>query len=383
MKQNTRWMQPVICALVLFAMAAPAQAQRGRGAGPRVASPQVQDDGSVAFQLLAPDAGSVALVSPDLGGMPEPGAFTKDDEGVWSLTYGPVDHPITMRYRFNIDGVTVADPTARGTSEANGTVFSLVHIPGLEFQDVQDVPHGALAEVTYYSDVLGRFRRMHVYTPPGYASGEGVFPVLYLLHGATDSDDSWSTAGRANVILDNLIATGQSVPMLVVMPDGHVTRAGVTNTSGGSYEEEFAQDIRPYIEAHYRVHEDRANRAIAGLSMGGGQTMNISFENLADYGYIGVFSSGVFSMGRGGQAGGSNWEEEHAATLDNPALKQGLEVVWFATGAEDGLIETSRETVAMLRRHNFDVMWQETGGGHWWRNWRDYLDEFVPLLFQR
>ena len=208
MKQNTRWLRPIVGALVLIGMAMPAEAQRGQSAGPRVASPQVQDDGSVVFQLLAPDAASVELVSPDLGGMTEPGEFVKDDEGVWSLTYGPVDPPITMRYRFNIDGVTVADPTARGTSEANGTVFSLVHMPGLDFQDVQDVPHGAVAEVTYYSDVLGRFRRMHVYTPPGYESGEGVFPVFYLLHGATDSDDSWSTVGRANVILDNLIASG-------------------------------------------------------------------------------------------------------------------------------------------------------------------------------
>jgi len=385
-RQNPRWTGLVVCVLALFGMATPAQAQNGRGGGPRAVSPQVQDDGSVVFQLLAPDADSVKLVSPDLGGMTEPGEFTKNDEGVWSLTYGPVDPPITMRYRFNIDGVTVADPTARGTSEANGTVFSLVQMPGLEFQDIKDVPHGAVAEVTYYSDVLGRFRRMHVYTPPGYESGEGTFPVFYLLHGSTDSDDSWSTVGRANVILDNLIAAREAAPMLVVMPDGHVTRAGVSNTSGGSYEDEFAQDIRPYIEANYRVYTDRAHRAIAGLSMGGGQTLNISFENLADYGYIGVFSSGIFGMGRGGRGGqaeGPSWEERHAATLDDPALKQGLEVVWFATGVDDGLIETSRETVAMLRRHDFDVMWKETEGAHWWRNWRNYLHEFTPLLFQQ
>lgn len=382
MHHFSRWIAWTAGLLVVLAMAEPSRAQERRDEPP-VVSPQVRDDGAVVFRLLAPDAESVELVSPDLGGMPEPGEFTRNDEGVWELVYGPVDPPITMRYRFNVDGVTVADPAARGTSEANGTVFSLVHLPGREFQDVQDVPHGAVAEVTYHSDVLGKVRRMHVYTPPGYESGEGTFPVFYLLHGSTDSDDSWSTIGRASVILDNLIAAGEAVPMLVVMPDGHVTRAGVESTGGGSYEGEFTRDIRPHVEASYRVHTDRASRAIAGLSMGGAQTLNIAIQDLADYGYIGVFSSGIFSGRRGeGEPSGPSWEERHAATLDDPSLKDGLELVWFATGDEDFLIEASRETVAMLRRHGFDVMWKETAGGHWWRNWRDYLHEFTPLLFR-
>jgi len=255
----------------------------------------------------------------------------------------------------------------------------------LKFQDTQDVPHGAVAEVTYFSKVLGTFRRMHVYTPPGYEAGNARYPVFYLLHGATDSDDSWSTVGRANTILDNLIAAGQAVPMLVVMPDGHVSRAGVPNASGGSFEDEFARDIRPLIDKNYRVHTDRARRAIAGLSMGGGQTLNIAFANLADYAYIGVFSSGVFSMGRGGRGGqpqGPSWEEQHAATLDDPALKQGLKRLWFATGREDFLIETSRSTVDLLKKHGFVVSFKETDGAHWWRNWRTYLQEFASTLFK-
>ncbi len=386
MKIHVSWTKWIVGMLVLAMAPTFVQAQpRGRR-GPQIVSPQVQDDRSVLFQLLAPNAQSVKLVSPDLGGMPSPGEMTKNDQGVWSLKYGPVDPPIAMRYRFNVDGVNFADPSARGTSEANGTVFSLVYVPGLKFQDVQNVPHGAVAEVHYYSKVLGRFRRLHVYTPPDYEADQKTYPVLYLLHGATDSDDSWPTIGRANFILDNLIAAGKAVPMVVVMPDGHVTRAGVPDTSGGSFEQEFAQDIRPMIEKKYRVHTDRAHRAIAGLSMGGAQTLSIAFANLGDFGYIGVFSSGIFGAGRGGRGGqaqGPGWEEQHAATLGNPDLKQGLKLIWFATGREDGLIGVSRNTVNLLRKHGFDVKFKETDGAHWWRNWRNYLDEFAALLFQK
>lgn len=387
MKSYTRWTKLVIGILAFAVAPVFAQAPRGGPRGPQIASPRVQDDGSVLFQLLAPNATSVKLDSPDLGGMPQAGEMTKNDQGVWSVKYGPVDPPIAMRYRFNVDGVDFADPSDRATSQANGTVFSLVYVPGLKFQDVQQVPHGAVAEVYYYSKVLKRFRRLHVYTPPGYETNKKKYPVFYLLHGATDSDDSWPTVGRANYILDNLIAGGKAVPMVVVMPDGHVTSPGVPNTTGGTFEDEFAQDIRPLIEKSYRVYTDRAHRAIAGLSMGGGQTMNIAFSNLGDYGYIGVFSSGVFSLGgrgaRGGQTqSGPSWEEQHAANLDNAKLKKGTRLIWFATGRDDGLITTSRATVDVLKKHGFEVSFQETDGAHWWRNWRNYLDEFAPLLFR-
>jgi len=369
--------------LSLVAPTALVQAQPPATHELRVVSPQVENDGSVLFQLVAPNAKSVSLDSPDLGGMPNPGEMTKSAEGVWSLKYGPVTPAIAMRYRFKVDGVDFADPSARGTSEANGTVFSLVVIPGAEFEDTQKVAHGAIAEVNYYSTVLGRFRRLHVYTPPGYQKGQNTYPVLYLLHGSSDSDDSWGTVGRANDILDNLIAAGKAVPMIVVMPDGHVTRAGVPNTSGGTCEDEFARDIRPMIEKTYRVDLDRAHRAIAGLSMGGAQTMSIAFSNLADFGYIGVFSSGIFPP-RPGVPGaqGPNWEERHMAALDDAALKPGLQLIWFATGRDDFLIKTSRDTVGVLRKHGFQVQFTETDGAHWWKNWRGYLHDFAPLLFQ-
>jgi enterochelin esterase-like enzyme len=204
-----------------------------------------------------------------------------------------------------------------------------------------------------------------------------------------DSDDSWSTVGRAAVILDNLIADGKAKPMIIVMPAGHT--GAFRFGPGGSLEKqmsEFADDftgsIRPHIEANYRVLPGRENRAIAGLSMGGAQTLNISFDKLADYGYIGVFSSGIFGIngGFGGGAPSTEWEDSHKATLDDPELKKGLKLVWFACGKDDFLVPTNNATIAMLKKHGFDVTSRETDGGHTWQNWRDYLHEFAPLLFQ-
>jgi enterochelin esterase family protein len=258
-------------------------------------------------------------------------------------------------------------------------------VPGSDFMDTKDVPHGAVAEVTYYSKSLQRFRRMHVYTPPGYEVGEGKYPVFYLLHGAFDCDDSWSSVGRAGFILDNLIAAKKAKPMVVVMPAGHT--GPFTFGRGGLPMDEFVQDfngdILPYIEKNYRVHTDRRNRAIAGLSMGGAHTLSIGIPNLDKFAYLGVFSSGVFGMGGGGAPAGPSWEEQNKDKLDDAELKKGLKLVWFATGKEDFLIETSRATVATLKKHGFDVVFNETPGAHTWINWRNYLNEFTPQLFQQ
>ncbi len=146
--------------------------------------------------------------------------LTKGDDGVWEITLGPVD-PGAYRYLFNVDGVNVVDPRSPAISESNANVWSVVYVPGSDFMDTKDVPHGAVAAVYYDSTTLGRTRRMHVYTPAGYESGDKKYPVFYLLHGASDSDDSWTSVGRANFILDNLIAAGKAKPMIVVMPAGH------------------------------------------------------------------------------------------------------------------------------------------------------------------
>jgi enterochelin esterase family protein len=263
-----------------------------------------------------------------------------------------------------------------------------VYVPGSDISDTKNVPHGAVAAVTYYSESLNRFRRMHVYTPPGYEKSENKYPVFYLLHGAGDCDASWSTVGRAGFILDNLIAEGKARPMLVVMPAGHTGpfrfggARGATNRRD-EFAEDFVNDVKPYVERHYRVLADRAHRAIAGLSMGGMQTLNIAFGHLDDYGYIGVFSSGIFGIagGRGNSQPNRQWEEQHKAVLDNPELKKGLRLLWIGCGKEDFLVQTSNATVAMLKNHGFEVVSRESAGGHTWINWRDYLHEFAPLLF--
>src|SRR6185436_2378035 len=196
------------------------------------------------------------------------------------------------------------------------------------------VPHGAVASVTYYSTALKRFRRLHVYTPPGYELGKGKFPVFYLLHGAGDSDESWTSVGRAGFILDNLLAAKKAKPMLVVMPAGHTGpfRMGGARPAVDEFSQEMLTDILPLVERSYRVYTDRKHRAMAGLSMGGGQTLNIGLPNLEKFSYLGVFSSGVFGITGGNRGGNTNapagpsFEERHLAKLDDAKLKKDLKL---------------------------------------------------------
>jgi enterochelin esterase family protein len=351
-----------------------------------VVSPEVAADGKVTFRILAPKAAVVRLSGSDIPGVGRGVEMTKGEEGIWEVELGPLA-PGYYRYNFNVDDVAVIDPRNPKTSESNANTWSLVGVPGAEWMDTRDVPRGAVAEVTYYSSSLERFRRMHVYTPPGYPSGEGRFPVFYLLHGAMDCDDSWTTVGRAGFILDNLIAEKKAKPMIVVMPAGHTGgfRFGGPRPTVDEFSQDFLNDIVPYIEKHYRVHTDRQSRAMAGLSMGGGQTLNIGVPNLEKFGYLGVYSSGVFGItgrGPGGDRQGPSFEERHAAVLNDARLKEGLKLFWFATGEDDFLVETSRATVDMFKKHDFNVVYKETEGAHTWIVWREYLREFAPLLFR-
>jgi enterochelin esterase family protein len=352
--------------------------------GPQVVSPEVAADRQVTFRILAPKAEAVRLGGTDIPNNMMGTPMTRGEEGVWELTL-PLE-PGAYRYNFGVDGVPVIDPRNPSTSESNGNTWSLVYVPGADFMETKDVAHGAVAEVTYYSKALSRFRRMHVYTPPGYESGEGRYPVFYLLHGAFDCDDSWSSVGRAGFILDNLIAAGKAEPMVVVMPAGHTGpfQLGGPRPEVDEFLADFVGDVMPHVEKTYRVVADRSHRALAGLSMGGGQTLNIAIRDLEAFGYLGVFSSGIFGIV--GEEPfvrpGPPWEEQHQEALDDAEAKEGLKLVWFATGKDDFLIETSRATVAMLRTHGFDVVYEETAGGHTWANWRDYLNELAPLLFK-
>lgn len=362
----------------------PAAQGRGRGRGqrgPAVISPTVAADGHITFRIQAPKAENVNLSAGDIPGGGQR-SFTKGENDIWELKIGPVN-PGAYRYVISVDGVSTVDPHNPSISESNGNVWSLVVVPGSDFMDAKDVPHGAVAAVYYPSSTLGRMRRMHVYTPPGYETSSEKYPVFYLLHGAGDCDDSWTSVGRANFILDNLIAQGKAKPMIVVMPAGHTGPFGAgapagrggPNFGAGGFEGDFSKDIRPYVEKHYRTLTDRNSRAIAGLSMGGAQTLNIAFSDLSDFGYVGVFSSGILSDR-------DQWETEHKAQLDNASARDGLKLLWFGIGSQDFLLNRCQPTVEMFKQHGFKPDFHESSGGHTWINWRDYLDLFAPQLFR-
>jgi len=393
-------------ATVLAQAPPPAAAQGGRGGGrgpavPQVTSPEVTADQKITFRIAAPQAQSVRMSASDIPNI-GPGALTKKDNGVWEATVGPVP-PGAYRYNFNVDGVATLDPRNPLTSESQNNSWSLVYVAGSEFADSKNVPHGSISEVTYFSSALKADRRLHVYLPPGYETSNRKYPVFYLLHGAGDSDDSWSTVGRAGFILDNLIAAKKARPMVVVMPAGHVRATpGAPAPAGGTdaFVSDFTSDIMPLVQKNYRVSTDRASTAIAGLSMGGSQTLNIAIPNLEKFGYIGVYSSGLLgafptarrgaAQGPGGAApaapaaaanGATEWETRYAAKLDDANLKKGLKVFWFATGKDDGLISTTTSSVDLFKKHGFTPVFKESLGGHTWMNWRDYLNEFAPMLF--
>ncbi len=376
---------------------------------PVVNSPEVSADGQITFRLLAPQAENVRLTGGDIPGMGPGKPMTKNDKGVWEVTIGPIASG-SYRYNFNVNGVAVIDPRNPLVSESNNNVWSLVHVAGSEFSDTKNVPHGAVAAVTYYSTALSKFRRMHVYTPPGYELGQGKFPVFYLLHGAGDCDDSWTSVGRAGFILDNLIAAKKAKPMIIVMPAGHTRPFGrgpapsAAQPGSGAppppdeFIQDFMTDIMPYVEKNYRTLPGRENRAIAGLSMGGNQTLNIALPNLEKFGYVGVFSSGllnVFTRRAPGASGppaadapsqitpaGEVWLKQYQAKLDDANVKKGLKLLWVGIGKDDFLLGVSHGTVGLLKERGFRPVSRETDGGHTWINWRNYLNEFAPQLFQ-
>ncbi|HET9362410.1 MAG TPA: alpha/beta fold hydrolase [Vicinamibacterales bacterium] len=360
---------------------------------PLFSSPEVGSDRRITLRIAAPQAQAVRLSASDIPGVGQGAEMTKGQNGVWETTVGPVPAG-AYRYRFTVDGVATMDPRNPSTSESNTNAWSLVYVDGSDTSDTKNVPHGGVSEVTYHSTALNAVRRMHVYTPPGYETSTRKYPVFYLLHGAGDSDDSWSTVGRAGFILDNLIAARKARPMIVVMPAGHIRglAAPLSATGPDGFVNDFVADVMPYVQKNYRASTDRASTAIAGLSMGGNQALNIAIPNLDRFAYIGVYSSGLFGAfpqrGRGGPpappaaaSGPTEWETRYAAKLADANVKKGLKLFWFSTGKDDFLLGTTVATVDLFRKHGFTPIYQESAGGHTWLNWRDYLSEFAPQLF--
>jgi enterochelin esterase family protein len=375
-------------------------------AGPNLKSTEVLPDHRVVFRIYAPKAAAVTL-SGDFAaqGRGTAGPMQKDEEGVWSLAVGPLV-PDFYSYSFNVDGVRTIDPRNPMVKQGLASLDSMFLVPGPEaaYEEVQPVPHGEVRAVWYESKTLEGPRRMHVYTPPGYERGSTKYPVLYLIHGGGDEDSGWSTIGRAGFILDNLIAAGKARPMLVVMPNGSITLPGVTNPMGGGrgattpeavaariaaiskLHDAFVSDlltgIIPHVEATYRILNTRENRAIAGLSMGGAETLRAAPTNLDKFAWIGVFSMG---LQEGTNAGvNSDFMQRNAAFFADPEkTNKQVKLFWIAVGKDDRTVtDGPRKLSETLKAHDIRHEFHETEGGHTWINWRLYLRDFTQQLFR-
>ncbi len=347
----------------------------------------VASDGHVTFRLCAPEASEVLVTSPDyapaiplgFGGGPPGLAMTKDTSGLWSATTTTPFVPGTFRYNFRVNGARVPDPQATRFSEERTGINSVLEVPGasgtVQAYDAK-VPHGAVSTIEYWSTTLGAKRRAHVYTPPGYMKDAARYPVLYLVHGAGDSDDSWTSVGHANYILDNLIAAGKAKPMLVVMPFGHTPdRPGGDMLTNEDFGNDLLKDLIPYVESQFRTVNGPATRAMAGLSMGGAHTLNFGLPHPEVFGWVGVFSMGLMDTTQL-----ARYETRNAAALDRAAKEDRL--VYYAMGKDDFLHRTVAPTRALLEKHGVRHVYHESEGGHTWMNWRDYLADFAPRLFQ-
>ena len=369
---------------------APSCRPTGAFAQPDYTSVEPLADGRVTFRLCAPDADAVKLVSNDVeGAIPTgfaPGTargldMQRDASGLWSVTTPLPIAPDTHRYWFEIDGARVPDPMASTFSRERTGIASTFEVAGdagaFQAWD-KDVPHGAVSRVEYWSGAIGAPREAYIYTPPGYMNGTGDYPVLYLVHGAGDSAQSWSTVGRANVILDNLIAAGEAVPMIVVMPFGHTPalqgQAMLTNAAFG---EDLKRDLIPYVDANFRTRASAQDRAMAGLSMGGAHTLRFGLPDSETFAYIGVFSMG---LGLNGPDDIAAYEAQNAAGLARS--KNNLDLVYYAMGTDDFLYGSVAPTRAMLDRQGIEHVYNESAGGHTWINWRRYLADFAPRLFR-
>jgi len=312
----------------------------------------------------------------------QPQALAKDEQGVWSVTIGPLA-PEIYGYAFSVDGVRIADPGNPALKPMRSPTTSILDLPGHPplIHDFQDVPHGTLRHHWYASKSLGVRRSLHVYTPPGYDKETSTrYPVLYLLHGSGDNDATWAVLGRAHLILDNLLGQGKVKPMIVVMTDGH---AFLRNVGGGAtpnlnarnvedFGRDLLEDVLPFIEAGYRVKNDRSHRAIAGLSMGGGQSLTVGLNHLELFGWVGGFSSFLRDP-----------ETVIAKTLADPkGTNEKLNLLWIACGKDDRLVEQAQQMSTLLKQKGIHHEFLITEGNHSWPVWRRYLADFAPLLFR-
>ena len=304
--------------------------------------------------------------------------MTKGENGVWSGTTRARGEAGAWRYTFNVDGLTVADPRNTRLSPNQSQPQSLLVVPG-DFSETRDVPHGSVSLVRYVAKALDNARReLYVYTPPGYEKSTQRYPVLYLIHGGGDTAVSWSTVGRANDILDNLLAEKKVLPMIVVMPSGWTPKGGQVMTSDATkdpFNDEMMKDIIPFIDSTYRTVATPDARALSGLSMGGIQTLNVGLHNLGTFRWVVVMSSG--------------WTTEQdreffykAEAAQIPKYNATLKLFWWGWGETDMARPNGLAVIEKFKSLGVKIETRESPGGHEWPNWRLYLYEVAPKLFR-
>ena len=391
-----------VAALTAAAQVSIASAQAPR---PQVVSPEVTADRRIILRLYAPAAQQV-VANGELDGKPHP--LTKGSDGVWTATIGPLD-PDIYTYAFSVDGITALDPQNANTKYGYGNFgpVSIVQVPGdtPQFYDVKPVPHGEVRIRPYVSRALGVSRTVWVYTPPDYDKGKDL-PVLYLLHGAGDIESGWTMIGRANTILDNLIAEKKARPMVVVMPLGHTIQSfwtgpaktvvdPVLSAMGGGrslddiiatmmsgdgkgglspFGRDMVEDVMPMIEQTYKVSRKPEDRAIAGLSMGGGQTINLALGRPELFRYVALMSP----------AASGRVAEFYPAVAKSPdTYNQQFKVFWIGVGKDDGLTGPGDHAfVEALKKHGVKQTFVVSPGRHEWTVWRHHLAQVAPLFFQ-
>jgi enterochelin esterase-like enzyme len=353
----------------------PGRGSTGGTRGAAIKSPEILSDNRVTFRISAPRAGSVSVI----GEIGSAGQMTKDQQGVWSITIGPLT-PDVYTYTFNVDGVSVVDPANGWIKPGISRTENMFLVPGkeAEFLSVLPVPHGEVRVVNYPSAVLNKTKRMHIYFPPDYDSGKESYPVLYLLHGGGDRDDGWVSIGLANYILDNLIAQGKSKPMIVVMPEIWMLDTPLPSERIQENSDLFAKslinDVIPYVEQHYRVMQGNENRAIGGLSYPD-ILPDVFFPNIDKFNYIGFTSNGITADKF------AKYETKWPGILKKPENTQRVKV-WVGDGSNAMTYASAKNLVQTMQEYGYNTKFYETEGTHAWRWFRRYLAEFSMQLFK-
>ncbi len=395
----------LVCAV--FAQQPPAASEAAGRGGPRAAapprSPEVAADGRVTFRLSAPKAAEVVV-----NGDWENGrgiAMSKDAAGVWSVTTPPLAPEVWM-YTFAVDGVSMLDPGNPAVVRDGVRYLSTVLVPGPGSAVLQTrvIPHGDVSAVWYPSPSLNMTRRMLVYTPAGYQGGSARYPVMYLFHGGGGDEEAWNVMGRASVILDNLIADGKAKPMIVVMPNANWNQIAVHDVGGPvpaaqprggagapgatpapqNYdiaEKAIVNDMVVFMEKNYRTLKGRENRAIAGLSMGGGISINVGLKRLDVFATVAQFSSGMFG-GIGGYAPFDIDKISPGFLKDTAATNKKLKLLFFSCGTEDPRMPFHKKVGDEWQAKGIQMTVKSYPGGHEWRVWRNSLADLAVLLFR-